>query len=74
MADARERLLRAASQLLTCGGKAVSIRVVSAEAGVQASTIYRLFGDKEGLLDAVATLGLRKYPADNTVSARPTIR
>ncbi|MFF0222053.1 TetR/AcrR family transcriptional regulator [Streptomyces sp. NPDC004629] len=63
--DARDRLLQAASQLLARGGRgAVSTRAVSAVAGVQAPTIYRIFGDKDGLLDAVATLGLRNYLAD----------
>jgi AcrR family transcriptional regulator len=34
---------------------------VSAKAGVQAPTIYRLFGDKSGLLDAVAEHGFAAY-------------
>lgn len=43
------------------GREAVSTRGVSAAAGVQAPTIYRLFGDKQGLLDAVATHGLTTF-------------
>ncbi|MEU1410820.1 TetR/AcrR family transcriptional regulator [Streptomyces sp. NPDC005731] len=64
-ADTRERLLDAAASLLSHGGReAVSTRAVSAGAGVQAPTIYRLFGDMNGLLDAVATHGFRTYLAD----------
>jgi AcrR family transcriptional regulator len=58
----RKRLLRAAADLLTREGRvAVSTRVVSAAAGVQPPTLYRLFGDKEGQLDAVAAYGFRQY-------------
>jgi AcrR family transcriptional regulator len=58
----RERIVAAAVVLLTEGGReAVSTRAVSAAAGVQAPTIYRIFGDKQGLLDAVASHGLAEY-------------
>ncbi|MEV4351030.1 TetR/AcrR family transcriptional regulator [Actinoplanes sp. NPDC049596] len=68
--DARERILAAALKLLGEGGEeAVSTRSVSAAAGVQPPTIYRLFGDKQGLLDAVATRGLLDFLA--TKSAQP---
>jgi AcrR family transcriptional regulator len=68
--DARERILAAALKLLAEGGEeAVSTRSVSAAAGVQPPTIYRLFGDKQGLLDAVATRGLLDFLA--TKSAQP---
>lgn len=57
-----ERMLRAAAELLKTGGvDAVSTRAVAAAAGVQPPTIYRLFGDKDGLLDAVAGFVLRGY-------------
>ena len=53
--DARARIVRAAAELLATGGrKAVTTRGVSAAAGVQPPTIYRQFGDMQGLLDAVA--------------------
>lgn len=53
--NTRERIMEAAEQLLLEGGQAaVTTRGVAARAGVQAPTIYRLFGDKGGLLDAVA--------------------
>jgi AcrR family transcriptional regulator len=58
----RERILQAATRLLTEGGReAVSTRAVSRAAGVQAPTIYRQFGDMQGLLDAVASHGFATY-------------
>lgn len=58
----RDRVLRAAAELLADGGRdAVSTRAVSTAAGVQAPTLYRLFGDKGGLLDAVAAHGFAEY-------------
>src|SRR5688500_5589783 len=60
----REAILDAAADLLARGGRdAVSTRAVCAAAGVQAPILYRLFGDKQGLLDAVATRGLVSYLA-----------
>jgi AcrR family transcriptional regulator len=54
-ADARTRIVRAATELLFTGGRtAVTTRAVSAAAGVQPPTIYRHFGDMQGLLDVVA--------------------
>lgn len=65
----RERILAATAKLLADGGReAVSTRAVSAAADVQAPTIYRLFGDKQGLLDAAATEGFTAYL--NTKTAR----
>ena len=62
--DTRERLVKAAAELLIEGGKeAVSTRAVASAAGVQAPTLYRLFGDKDGLLDAVAGFGFSDYLA-----------
>ena len=53
--DARVRILRAATKLLATGGRAaVTTRAVCAAAGVQPPTIYRHFGDMQGLLDEVA--------------------
>lgn len=60
----RQRILAAAARLLSDGGgDAASTRAVSAAAGVQPPTIYRLFGDKQGLLDAVAVDALETYIA-----------
>ena len=53
--DARARISRAATKLLASGGRnAVTTRAVSAAAGVQPPTIYRHFGDMQGLLDVAA--------------------
>src|SRR5215212_5776823 len=60
----RDRILQAAARLPMEGGReAVSTRAVSRAAGVQAPTIYRQFGDMQGLLDAVASHGYATYLA-----------
>jgi AcrR family transcriptional regulator len=63
--DTRQRILEAAADLLAEGGSdAVSTRAVATAAGVQAPTLYRLFGDKKGLLDAVTGYGFDRYLTD----------
>ncbi len=58
----RERVLSAAIDLITReGSEALTTRAVAAAAGVQAPTLYRLFGDKSSLLDAVAEQGFLTY-------------
>lgn len=53
--DTRARIVDVAAQLLhQYGPAAVTTRRVAQNAGVQAPVIYRHFGDKDGLLDAVA--------------------
>src|ERR1044072_7590634 len=65
----RERIVAAAARLLAEGGSdAVSTRAVSTAAGVQPPTIYRLFGDKQGLLDAGVAHGCAAYRADKTAT------
>lgn len=76
----RERILRAVAELLRDGGvDAVSTRAITTRAGVQAPAIYRLFGDKDGLLAAaaeramaewVATKSTRELPADPVEALR----
>ena len=67
MPDNRDRIVDAATELLHEGGRsAVSTRAVCARAGVQSPTIYRLFGDMDGLLDAVAAHGFATYLAGKT--------
>lgn len=62
--ELRERILQGAAKLIAEGGRdAVTTRAVAAAAAVQAPTIYRLFGDKRGLLDAVAEHALAAYVA-----------
>ena len=60
----RAKIVRAAAELLSTHGRdGVTTRSVGAAAGVQAPTIYRLFGDMQGLLDAVTTAGFADYLA-----------
>ena len=60
--DARDRVVAAAIALLARDGReALTTRAVAAAAGIQAPTIYRLFGDKQGLVDAVAEHGFTAY-------------
>ncbi|WP_084961085.1 TetR/AcrR family transcriptional regulator [Thermoactinospora rubra] len=63
--DTRERILHAAAELLAqSGGEPVSTRAVCQAAGVGAPTLYHHFGDKRGLLDAVAAYGFERYLAE----------
>lgn len=67
--DTRSKIVDVAARLLReQGPAAVTTRGVAEGAGVQAPTIYRLFGDKDGLLDAVAEHVLATY-----VSAKASI-
>lgn len=63
--DTRTRIVEAAARLLgEDGPDAVTTRRVAEHAGVQAPAIYRLFGDKDGLLDAVAEHVLATYVSE----------
>ncbi|MDF3292584.1 TetR/AcrR family transcriptional regulator [Streptomyces silvisoli] len=63
--DQRERILSEAVKLLAeAGPSGLSTRAVAAAAGVQTPTLYRLFADKDGLLDAVASFGFESYLAE----------
>ena len=56
--DIRERVIKAAILLLQEGGRdALTTRGVIDAVEIQAPTLYRLFGDKRGLIDAVAEYG-----------------
>ena len=60
----RKRILKAALALLTKQGRdAVTTRSVAQAAKVQPPVLYRIFGDKTGLLDAVAAYGFEAYIA-----------
>ena len=59
----------AARLLREKGASAVTTRAVAQAAGVQAPTIYRLFGDKDGLIDAVAEHVMATYVAGKSVAA-----
>ncbi len=66
--ETRSRIVVAAIDLLKSGGRdAVTTRAVAEAAGVQAPTLYRLFGDKNGLLDAVAQHGFASYLREKSV-------
>ncbi|MBF6065678.1 TetR/AcrR family transcriptional regulator [Nocardia terpenica] len=59
---ARTRLLEAAARLLTeSNGTPITTRAICELAGVQAPTLYHHFGDKQGLLNAVAAHGFERY-------------
>ncbi len=63
-ADVRARIIGVAARLLReQGPAAVTTRGVAEGAGIQAPTIYRLFGDKDGLLEAVAEHVMATYVA-----------
>ena len=67
--DTRTRIIAAAAKLIDSGGAdAATTRAVANAASVQAPTIYRLFGDKGGLLDAVAEQKLADYVAGKVAS------
>lgn len=60
-----EKVLQAAAELMRTGGvEAVSTRAVAAAAGVQPPVIYREFGGKEELLDAITQYVLESYLSD----------
>jgi len=60
----RQRILDATEHLLRESGRdALTVRAVAEAAGVQLPTIYRLFVDKVGLLEAVVERGFLRYMA-----------
>lgn len=68
----RQRVIDAAADLLVREGRdAVTTRAVATAAGVQAPAIYRLFGDKDGLLEAVAEHGYATFLAAKQAVTRP---
>ena len=69
-ADTRSGIVTAAARLLRAGGaRAVTTRAVAQEAGVPTPTIFRLFGDKDGLLEAVAEHVLADHVATKAARA-----
>lgn len=64
-ATTRSRIIAAAAKLIVEGGvDAATTRAVAIAAKVQAPTLYRLFGDKDGLLEAVAEQTMADYVAE----------
>ncbi|MFF4750819.1 TetR/AcrR family transcriptional regulator [Streptomyces sp. NPDC002514] len=71
-AQTRLRVIEAAADLLEREGRdAVTTRAVAVAAGLQPPAIYRLFGDKEGLLEAVAEYGFARFVASKHVDPDP---
>lgn len=66
----RDRIIEAAAALLRDGMPAVTTRGVAEAAQVQAPVIYRLFGDKDGLLEAVTEHVLATWVAGKTEALR----
>ncbi|MFC8172128.1 TetR/AcrR family transcriptional regulator [Streptomyces sp. NPDC057242] len=65
MSTARERILEATEELLaTKDAAAISTRAICERAKVGMPEIYRQFGDKQGLLTAVADLGFARFLAE----------
>ncbi|GHG14502.1 MULTISPECIES: TetR/AcrR family transcriptional regulator [Amycolatopsis] len=63
--DQQQAILKAAAELLTeHGPAAISMRAVATAAGVQTPALYRLFADKDGLLDALGSYGFESYLAE----------
>ena len=68
--DARANLVEVAARLLREDGPAaLTTRGVAHAAGMQAPVIYRMFGDKDGLLAAVAEHVFATYVAGKAVAA-----
>jgi AcrR family transcriptional regulator len=71
-AEPRRRVVEAAADLLAREGRdAVTTRAVAVAAGLQPPAIYRLFGDKDGLLEAVAEYGFATFLAGKDVDPDP---
>ncbi|WP_067478967.1 TetR/AcrR family transcriptional regulator [Actinomadura hibisca] len=68
----RRRIVGVAIELLERRGRdAVTTRAVADAAGLQPPALYRLFGDKEGLLDAVAEHGFARFLAAKHIDPDP---
>jgi AcrR family transcriptional regulator len=67
----RRQILEVAAGLLERdGAQAVSTRSVAAAAGIRAASLYQLFGDKDGLLAALAIHAFDTYLAEKHNLAR----
>lgn len=68
--DPRTALLDAAErQLAAAPDGEIATRAVCEEVGVTQPVLYRVFGDKRGLLDALAERGLERYAAQKAALA-----
>ena len=67
----RQQVLEVAAGILEReGAQAVSTRSVAAAAGIRAASLYQLFGDKDGLLAALAIHAFDLYLAEKHSLAR----
>lgn len=65
--DTRGRVLVVAEQQLVASPHGdIATRAVCEAAGITQPVLYRLFGDKQGLLDALAERGLARYAQDKS--------
>ena len=72
-AENRRRILSAARRLLTQGGaEALSMDAVAAEAGVGKGTVFRRFGGRAGLTEALLDDYMREFQ-DGHVSVRKAL-
>jgi AcrR family transcriptional regulator len=70
----RSQIVSAAAALLRGQGTAaVTTRAVAQAANVPAPTIYRLFGDKDGLIDAVAEQVMADYVAEKAADVEHNV-
>lgn len=66
----RRHILEVAADILEReGAQAVSTRSVAAAAGIRAASLYQLFGDKDGLLAALAIHAFELYLAEKRTLA-----
>lgn len=58
-----DRILDATGRVLASGIASLSIPAIAREAGVSVPTVYRIFGTKRGLLDAIYPYAIRRARA-----------
>jgi AcrR family transcriptional regulator len=69
--DLRTAMIAAAEQqLVASNDHDIATRAVCEAVGVTQPVLYRLFGDKRGLLDALADQGFERYAAQKAAQAR----
>ncbi|WP_216892349.1 TetR/AcrR family transcriptional regulator, partial [Nocardia alni] len=67
---AQRQIIEVAAEILERdGAQAVSTRSVASAAGIRAASLYQYFGDKDGLLTALAIHGFELYLADKQALA-----
>lgn len=59
-ASTRDRILEATGRVVAGGIAGISIPAIAEEAGVSIATVYRIFGTKRGLIEAIYPYATRK--------------